>query len=173
MSAFLNRRVLVLNQSYEPIMVIGARRAIILILSEKVEALENYRELIHSVYLTLPLPSVIKLKQYARIRRKDIVLSRKNILKRDNHTCQYCGIRSIPMTIDHIIPRQRGGEDSWYNLVAACVACNTRKGNRRPREVQMKLVKRARKPTMILHLQKFVKQFQGTWRPYLFMQDPN
>ena len=173
MSAFLNRRVLVLNQSYEPIMVIGARRAIILILSEKVDALENYRELIHSVYLTLPLPSVIKLKQYARLRRKEIVLSRKNILKRDNHTCQYCGIRSVPMTIDHIIPRQRGGEDSWYNLVAACVACNTRKGNRRPREVQMKLVKRARKPTMILHLQKFVKQFQGTWRPYLFMQDSN
>ena len=173
MSAFLNRRVLVLNQSYEPIMVIGAKRAIILILSEKVDALENYRELIHSVYLTLPLPSVIKLKQYARLRRKEIVLSRKNILKRDNHTCQYCGIRSVPMTIDHIIPRQRGGEDSWYNLVVACVACNTRKGNRRPREVQMKLVKRARKPTMILHLQKFVKQFQGTWRPYLFMQDSN
>ncbi len=173
MSAFLNRRVLVLNQSYEPIMVIGAKRAIILILSEKVDALESYRELIHSAYLTLPLPSVIKLKQYARIRRKDIVLSRKNILKRDNHTCQYCGVRSVPMTIDHIIPRQRGGEDSWYNLVAACVICNTRKGNRTPRESQMKLTKRTRKPTMILHLQKFVKQFQGTWRPYLFMQDPN
>ena len=173
MSAFLNRRVLVLNQSYEPIMVIGAKRAIILILSEKVDALANYRELIHSAYLTLPLPSVIKLKQYARLRRKDIVLSRKNILKRDNHTCQYCGVRSVPMTIDHIIPRQRGGEDSWYNLVAACVVCNTRKGNRTPRKSQMKLVKRARKPTMILHLQKFVKQFQGTWRPYLFMQEPN
>ena len=173
MSAFLNRRVLVLNQSYEPIMVIGAKRAIILILSEKVDALENYRELIRSAYLTLPLPSVIKLKQYARIRRKGIVLSRKNILKRDNHTCQYCGIRSVPMTIDHIIPRQRDGEESWYNLVASCVACNTRKGNRTPREAHMKLVKRTRKPTMILHLQKYVKQFQGTWRPYLFMQDPN
>ena len=83
MSAFLNRRVLVLNQSYEPIMVIGAKRAIILILCEKVDALENYRELIHSAYLTLPLPSVIKLKQYARIRRKGIVLSRRNILKKE------------------------------------------------------------------------------------------
>ena len=173
MSAFLNRRVLVLNQSYEPIMVIGARRAIILVLSEKVDALENYRELIHSAYLTLPLPSVIKLKEYARIRRKDIVLSRKNILKRDNHTCQYCGIRSVPMTIDHIIPRYRGGEDTWYNLVAACVICNTDKGNKTPKEAKMKLKKKARKPTMVLHLQKFVKQFQGTWRPYLFMQDPN
>ncbi len=173
MAAFLNRRVLVLNQSYEPIMVIGAKRAIILILSEKVDALENYKELIRSAYLTLPLPSVIKLKQYAKIRRKDIVLSRKNILKRDNHTCQYCGVRSVPMTIDHIIPRYGGGEDSWYNLVAACVACNTHKGNRTPRAADMKLMKKARKPTMILHLQKFVKQFQGTWRPYLFMQDPN
>ena len=173
MSTFLNRRVLVLNQSYEPIMVIGAKRAIILILSEKVDALENYRELIHSAYLTLPLPSVIKLKHYARIRRKGIVLSRKNILKRDNHTCQYCGIRSVPMTIDHIIPRQRGGEDSWYNLVAACVICNTHKGNRTPGEAQMKLKINTRKPTMILHLQKFVKQFQCTWRPYLFMKDPN
>ena len=85
MSAFLNRRVLVLNQSYEPIMIIGAKRAIILVLNEKVDALENYREIIHSAYLKLPLPSVIKLKQYARIRRKEIVLSRKNILKRDNH----------------------------------------------------------------------------------------
>ena len=173
MSAFLNRRVLVLNQSYEPIMVIGAKRAIILMLSEKVDALENYRELINSAYLTLPLPSVIKLKQYARIRRKEIVLSRRNILNRDNHTCQYCGIRSVPMTIDHIIPRQIGGEESWYNLVAACVRCNSRKGNSTPREVQMKLKKKPRKPTMILHLQKFVKQFQGTWRPYLFMQDRN
>ena len=173
MSTFLNRRVLVLNQSYDPIMVIGAKRAIILILSEKVDALENYRELIHSTYLTLPLPSVIKLKQYAKIRRKDIVLSRKNVLKRDNHTCQYCGIRSVPMTIDHIIPRQRGGEDSWYNLVAACVTCNTLKGNLTPRTAQMKLRKKARKPTVILHLQKFVKQFQGTWRPYLFMQETN
>ena len=173
MAAFLNRRVLVLNQSYEPIMIIGAKRAIILILNEKVDALENYQEFIHSSYLTLPLPSVIRLKQYAKIRRKDIVLSRKNILKRDNHTCQYCGIRSVPMTIDHVIPRHRGGEDSWYNLVAACVSCNTRKGNQKPNEVQMALIKKPRKTTMILHLQKYVKQFQGTWRPYLFMQEPN
>ena len=173
MSAFLNRRVLVLNQSYEPIMIIGAKRAIILVLNEKVDALENYREIIHSTYLRLPLPSVIKLKQYARIHRKEIVLSRKNILKRDNHTCQYCGIRSVPMTIDHVIPRQIGGEDSWYNLVAACVSCNASKGNNTPNGANMKLNKKARKPTMILHLQKFVKQFQTTWRPYLFMQDTN
>lgn len=152
-------------------MVVGAKRAIILILSEKVDALENYRELIHSAYLTLPLPSVIKLREYVRIKRRNIVLSRKNILKRDSHTCQYCSISSVPMTIDHIIPKQKGGEDSWYNLVAACVSCNTQKGNKTPKGAQMVLKKKPRKPTMILHLQKFVKQFQGTWRPYLFMRE--
>ena len=173
MAAILNRRVLVLNQSYEPLMVIGAKRAVILLLNEKVDSLENYREKIHSAYISLPLPSVIKLKHYARIRRKEIVLSRKNILKRDNHTCQYCGVRSVPMTIDHVISRKKGGEDTWDNLVAACVPCNTRKGNHSPREVQMALVKTPRKPTMILHLQKFVKQFQSSWRPYLFMKESN
>ena len=141
MAAILNRRVLVLNQSYEPLMVIGARRAIILLLSEKVESLENYHEIIHSVYLSLPLPSVIKLKEYAKIRRKEIVLSRKNILKRDNHTCQYCGAKSVPMTIDHIIPRNKSGGDSWENLVAACVPCNTTKGNQLLRNIQMDLSK--------------------------------
>ena len=173
MAAILNRRVLVLNQSYEPLMVIGARRAIILLLSEKVESLENYHEIFHSVYLSLPLPSVIKLKEYAKIRRKEIVLSRKNILKRDNHTCQYCGKKSVPMTIDHIISRNKGGGDSWDNLVAACVPCNTKKGNHSLRQIQMDLSKIPRKPTMILHLQKFVKQFQSSWRPYLFMQEKN
>ena len=173
MAAILNRRVLVLNQSYEPLMVIGAKRAVILLLNEKVDSLENYREKIHSAYISLPLPSVIKLKHYARIRRKEIVLSRKNILKRDNHTCQYCRVRSVPMTIDHVISRKKGGEETWENLVAACVPCNTRKGNHSPREVQMALVKTPRKPTMILHLQKFVKQFQSSWRPYLFMKESN
>ena len=173
MAAILNRRVLVLNQSYEPLMVIGAKRAVILLLNEKVDSLENYREKIHSAYISLPLPSVIKLKHYARIRRKEIVLSRKNILKRDNHTCQYCGVRSVPMTIDHVISRKKGGEDTWENLVAACVPCNTRKGNHSHREAQMELVKKPRKPTMILHLQKFVKQFQSSWRPYLFMRESN
>ena len=173
MAAILNRRVLVLNQSYEPLMVIGGKRAVILLLNEKVDSLESYREKINSAYLSLQLPSVIRLRNYARIRRKEIVLSRKNILKRDNHTCQYCGAKSVPMTIDHILARKKGGGDSWENLVAACVPCNTIKGNKRLNEANMKLLKIPRKPTMILHLQKFVKQFQSSWRPYLFMQESN
>ena len=173
MAAILNRRVLVLNQSYEPLMVIGAKRAVILLLSEKVDSLECYREKIHSAYLTISLPSVIRLRDYARIRRREIVLSRKNILKRDNHICQYCGARSVPMTIDHILSRKKGGDESWENLVAACVPCNTRKGDHALKATQMVLLKTPRKPTMILHLQKFVKQFQSSWRPYLFMKERN
>ena len=173
MAAILNRRVLLLNQSYEPLMVIGAKRAVILLLNEKVDSLECYSEKIHSAYLTISLPSVIRLKDYARIRRKEIVLSRKNILKRDNHTCQYCGARSVPMTIDHVRSRKKGGGDSWENLVAACVPCNTHKGNKSLKDADMKLPKTPRKPTMILHLQKFVKQFQSSWRPYLFMREAN
>ena len=173
MAAILNRRVLVLNQSYEPLMVIGAKRAVILLLNEKVDSLESYREQIHSAYLSIPLPSVIRLRDYARIHRKDIVLSRKNILKRDNHTCQYCGARSVPMTIDHIVARNNGGGDSWENLIAACVPCNTNKGNKSLKEASMVMLKIPRKPTMILHLQKFVKQFQSSWRPYLFLKEKN
>ena len=87
--------------------------------------------------------------------------------------CQYCGSKSQSMTIDHIIPKDKGGKDSWDNLVAACVPCNARKGNRTPKEARMELKKKVRKPTTVLHLQTFVKQFQGSWRPYLFMQEDN
>jgi len=173
MSAILNRRVLLLNQSYEPLMVIGAKRAINMLLNDKVDSIENYTEEVHSKYLVIYIPSVVKLREYAKIRRRDIVLSRKNILKRDNHTCQYCGIRSVPMTIDHVISKNMGGGDSWENLVAACVRCNTIKGNKPLRLLDMELLKIPRKPTVILHLQKFVKQFQSSWRPYLFMKENN
>lgn len=170
MDCILNRRVLLLNQSYQPLMVIGAKRALLLILTEKVEAIENYTEFIHSMYLKMPLPSVIRLKNYARFTKKEIVLSRKNILKRDNHVCQYCGAHSTRLTIDHIIPRQKGGPDSWENLVAACVQCNAKKGHKSVREANMVLKSSPRKPLAIVHFQKNVKQYQKMWRPYLFME---
>ena len=171
MSVVLNRRVLLLNQSYEPIMVVRAKKAIILILGGKVEALENYKEIIHSAYLNLPLPSVIKLKEYVKIKRREAVLSRKNILKRDNNECQYCGEHSVNMTIDHVIPKCNGGEDTWYNLVAACAKCNIYKGNRSLKDAKMSLRIKPRKPNLILHLQKMVKDLQSNWRPYLFMKE--
>ena len=129
MDSILNRKVLVLNQSYEPLMVINAKRAIILVLKEKVELLEKYANSIRTVSASFDFPSVVRLNFYVRIKYKDIALNRKNLLKRDNNRCQYCNSPSIPLTIDHIVPRNKGGQDTWENLVAACVKCNTKKGN--------------------------------------------
>ena len=173
MAAILNRRVLVLNQSYEPLMVIGAKRALILILSDKVDSLADYREKINSAYLSIPLPSVIRLKEYARIRRKEIVLSRKNILKRDNHTCQYCGNSNGQLTIDHIIPKHKGGKDTWKNLVTSCNKCNRKKGNLSIDELNMRLMKKPVKPHYLLYLQRYAYNDYVNWRPYLFMKEKN
>ena len=170
MEYILNRRVLLLNQSYQPLMIIGAKRALVLVLTEKVDAIENYAEYVHSMFFKMPLPSVIRLKKYARFNKKEIVLSRKNILKRDNYTCQYCGIESNQLTIDHVVPRQKGGPDTWENLVTACEKCNAHKANKLIDEIGMKLLKLPRKPMVIAHLQNNIKDYQKMWRPYLFME---
>ncbi len=166
----LNRYVLVLNQAYEPVMVTNAKRAVILVLLGKAEEVVNYKEIVHSPSFQMPLPSIVRLGRYVRVRDKEIVLTRKNILKRDNHCCQYCGRTSVPLTLDHVVPRQRGGKDTWDNLVAACHPCNVRKGNRTPAEVTMPLLRRPHKPSRITYFQKFVRRRQAPWRPYLFME---
>ena len=169
----LNRHVLVLNRSYEPVMVTSAKRAVILMLMGKADEVENYNEVIHSPSLEMPLPSIVRLGRYVRVRDKKIVLTRKNVLKRDNHRCQYCGRSSVPLTLDHVLPKQRGGRDSWENLVAACHPCNVKKGNRTPAEASMPLLRRPFKPSRITYFQKYVRKHQAPWRPYLFMEPPH
>lgn len=171
MSTVLNRRVLILNQSYQPISVTATKRAIILMFLEKVEVLEHYSDFIHSPSTSIQLPSVVKLKHFSKYHFSDIALSRKNILKRDHYTCQYCGRTNMPMTLDHIIPRKLGGKDSWENLVTACTKCNEYKGHRTPRDSNMQLKRTPKKPTRITFFQHYVKKHQQNWRQYLFM-DP-
>jgi len=166
----LNRKVLVLNQSYEPLMVINAKRAIVLVLKNKVELLEKYRKSIRTVAAEFDFPSVIRLNFYVRIKYKDIPLNRKNILKRDNNRCQYCNKDIHPLTIDHIIPRNKGGQDTWENLVAACMKCNTKKGDHLLKEITMNLLKQPRKPSKIFQLQSYVNKSQDNWKQYLFME---
>ena len=156
----LNRKVLVLNQSYEPLMVINAKRAIILVIKDKVEMIEKYAESIRSVRSQFNLPSVIKLNFYIHLKYKDVVLNRTNLLKRDIQKCQYCGQPRKPLTIDHVIPRNKGGKDTWENLVAACVKCNTKKGDCLLKNIDMKLLKKPRKPSKIFHLQSHVSKNQ-------------
>ena len=133
-------RVLVLNATYEPINVCTLRRAAVLLLKEKAELLEQ-REgaALHSEHMTLERPDVIRLVNYVRIpreahRRK---ITRRAVLARDSWTCQYCGSTKSGLTVDHVIPRSRGGKSVWENIVAACATCNRRKGNRLPREIHM------------------------------------
>ena len=168
----LTRKVLVLNQSYEPLMVIGAKRAIISILSDKTECIANYSDVIRSQSFSMSLPSVIRVKQYVRFFRSDIVLNRINILKRDDFTCQYCSKRSNSMTIDHIIPKNKGGKDTWANLVAACGRCNTKKGDSLLEKIDMKLLKKPKNPNYLFYFKQYInKDVQDSWKEYLYMKN--
>ena len=135
----INLPVLVLNQNYEPLQICRVRRAIVLIYQGKAEMLENGVGFIHTASNVFPVPSVIRLAYIIRRPRPVPKLTRQEIFNRDNYTCQYCGLKVKPLTIDHIIPRYRGGQHTWENVVAACPACNRRKAGRTPAEAGMKL----------------------------------
>jgi 5-methylcytosine-specific restriction endonuclease McrA len=137
----INYPVLVLNQSFEPLTVCRARRAVVLIFQGKAEMLENGIGFIHSIRETVPLPSVIRLARLVRRPRREKKLTRFEIFNRDRYTCQYCGQQTRQLTLDHIIPRYRGGQHTWENVVGACVACNRRKAGRTPQEAGMKLIR--------------------------------
>lgn len=136
----IHRAVLVLNANFEPINVCSTRRAINLILSGKAQLIMNGRGELKTVSRTFPAPSVIRLEAMIRRPRLRVRLTKREILRRDNFTCQYCGLRASVLTIDHIVPRRLGGTHSWENLVAACPACNHRKGGRTLEQSQMYLL---------------------------------
>ena len=166
----LSAKVLVLNQSYEPISVCSAQKALLLLFLTKAELVEHRAALaVRTCREAYPFPSVIRLSAYLRMPFKKIELSRKNILRRDNFTCQYCGTKQPPLTVDHIIPRSRGGPDQWDNLTSACLRCNNRKGNRTPDEASMQLLTVPRKPHHVLFLKHYAGKVDDSWRPYLFM----
>lgn len=165
----LNGNVLILNQDYQPLSVVNVKKSLMLLFLEKAEMLHDRpSQKIRTVYQSYDYPSVIRLRRYARIPYKKIVLSRKNILKRDRHKCQYCGTTD-KLTIDHVIPRSRGGGDQWENLVTACTTCNHRKGNRTPKEAKMKLARKPFKPNHIIFLRDFCGKIDDNWKPYLYM----
>ena len=165
----LNRTVLVLNQNYEPLSVCSARRAIVLVFCGKAQILEEFDFKIHTVSQSFPFPSVVRLDLYIRLPQKRIVLSKRNIMKRDVHICQYCGGRAGLMTVDHVIPKTAGGDDSWENLVCACLNCNNLKGNRSPDEAGLTLFRRPKRPNSITFIRHFIGIPDKRWEPYLFM----
>ena len=162
--------MLVLNQNYEAMSICNVQRAIILLFLGKAELIASKdSKKISSVKSFMAFPTIVRLKLYIRVPYKKIVLSRKNILRRDSHRCQYCNRSDVPLTIDHIIPKSKAGDDAWENLVAACVRCNNKKGDRTPDEAKMPLIKRPTKPSHITFMKHFVGKVDEDWKPYLYM----
>jgi 5-methylcytosine-specific restriction endonuclease McrA len=162
-------RVLVLNATYEPINVCTVRRATVLVLKSKAEIVERGNGRLRSERMALERPVVIRLITYVRVprdvhRRK---ITRKAVLARDSWTCQYCGQRKPGLTVDHVIPRSRGGTSAWDNIVASCATCNRRKGNRLPREVQMHPRRRPKPPGPTVFIQIASPRIPNAWEPYL------
>jgi len=168
----LQRPVLVLNASYEPINICAARRALVLVLKGVASAEEESMIAVHSARAHVRLPSVIRLLEYRRIPHQTRALSRKNILMRDRYTCQYCHrvLPSAELTLDHVVPRSRSGESAWENLVACCHSCNNKKGSRTPEEAGMKLARQP-KPFSLhtsRHLMRMLGKSESQWHKYLF-----
>ena len=161
-------RVLLLNATFEPLAVVTAKRAVVLMLTGKAECVEvTLDEAFHSENLTLPAPSVMRLSRYVRVPyRAAVPMTRAGVLRRDGRRCAYCGRRAD--TIDHVVPRSRGGGHTWENCVAACRACNSRKADRLLDELGWSLrVKpcaphRAAGGVMVLTVEP-----QPAWEPWL------
>lgn len=165
-----NSRVLVLNQNYEPLNVCRWQRAVTLVFLDKAIVVESDSKTLHSPTITMPMPSVVRLVRYIKRPLPKIKLSRQSLMERDSYTCQYCGKQSKHLTVDHIVPRERGGRHTWSNLVACCVDCNVRKGNRTARQAEMKLLKDPQRPRFIPYLSFATMRRALTnevWRDYL------
>lgn len=184
----LSLPVLVINRLYQPVQITSARRAILLLYGGSAAALDDRGELfdfaawrkqpirdddeaLAIVGGSLRIPRVIHLRRYDRARRPTVRLTRKNVMLRDNHLCQYCAARlpTRDLNIDHVLPRSRGGPDSWENLVTACRECNLRKGWRTPEEASMRLLRQPFAPrwTVTMQILMGVQRPVKEWQPFL------
>ncbi len=159
-------RALVLNASYQPICVVPARRAVVLVLKEKADVLVEGSKLVRGATLALNAPSVIRLRYFVKVPiRTRAALSRRAVFVRDDHTCQYCGAPAE--NIDHVLPRSRGGQHLWENVVAACRRCNSRKEDRLPSEAGFRLKREPKAPRETLWIVIAVGRVEPGWEPYL------
>jgi 5-methylcytosine-specific restriction endonuclease McrA len=162
------QNVLVLNASYEPLNVTSVRRAHVLVYKGKAEVLEELKQPLRSASDTYPWPHVIRLVSYVRVPRAvQRKISRRALFARDNWRCVYCGTSAGRLTLDHVVPRSRGGDSVWENVVTSCAPCNLKKGNRLPEEVEMHLPHVPRAPTPVLFIRLASPKIPDGWQPYL------
>ncbi len=162
--------VLVLNQNYEPLNVCTIKRALVLIIREKAEMLADYGARIFTSTRDFAAPSVIRLFSLIKRPRPRVKLTRREIFLRDNYTCQYCGIRNRDLTIDHVVPRSRGGAHNWENVVTACRACNHRKGGNLVQESRLRLLTEPQEPRAGVYYaieRRLSTTLNENWLPFL------
>ncbi|HHG85573.1 MAG TPA: HNH endonuclease [Bacteroidetes bacterium] len=162
-------KVLVLNQDYQAISICTPQRAFILVFLNKAEMVCDLKaKVLRSVESNFKYPSIIRLHRFISLPFKKVALSRTNIFKRDGYQCVYCGTREN-LSLDHVIPRSKGGRDSWHNLVTACQKCNTEKGDRTPEQADLQMLCKPFRPSFIMYLREFNGKVQDDWKPYLLM----
>jgi 5-methylcytosine-specific restriction endonuclease McrA len=160
--------VLVLNASYEPLNVTSVRRAHVLVFKGKAEVIEELGEPLHSATDTYPWPHVIRLLAYVRVPRTvKRKISRRALFARDGWRCVYCGQNGGRLTLDHVVPRSRGGDSVWENVVTSCAPCNLRKGDRLLEEASMTLSATPRAPAPVLFIHLATPKVPAGWQPYL------
>lgn len=160
------RSALVLNATYEPLSVVSARRAICLVLCDKADIVEDDGSTVNSERLSVAAPLVIRLRYVVKVPyNRNTAMSRRAVFARDNHRCGYCGGHAD--SIDHVMPRSRGGKNVWENVIAACRPCNLRKRDRTPEEAGMRLVDKPRAPRELSWIVFAVPRVPEEWKPYL------
>ncbi|MEX2567161.1 MAG: HNH endonuclease [Cyclobacteriaceae bacterium] len=163
----MQKKVLVLNLDHSPIGIVSVQKALVLTLLEKASPLASFDYLkIRTVDREFLYPAVIRLYEYKNIPYKGVMLNRINIFKRDSHSCQYCG-SGKNLTIDHVVPRSKGGKTNWQNLITACHRCNTQKGDKTPEQAGIVLNTLPFKPTLSYFLAEYAERNASEWLPFL------
>ena len=163
----MEKRVLILNLDHAPVAVVTAQKAIVLVLLEKANILCTYDFLeIRTVSRSFQYPAVIRLMNYKNIPFKGVLLNRANLFRRDKGECQYCGSKR-QLTIDHVVPRSKGGKTSWTNLVTACNRCNVSKGDKTPEQAGLILRLEPFKPSLSYFLADYAQRHAEEWLPFL------
>ena len=168
-------KTLKLDSSYRPLEIVDSIEALVLCLIGKAYAIENYKKEIRSVSESFKLPAVIVLTRYVKFHFHTMTANRANVIWRDQNTCQYCSKEeeSKVLTIDHVLPRSKGGKNTWENLVTACKKCNQKKGNKTPKEANMKLLREPKRPKSNILRAINNKQISDLWKNYLWEYNEN
>lgn len=166
-------RTLLLNYSYESLQFISLRKALKLVVKDKVEILSNWDDDLRFGRGTMKYPSIVRLKYYVPRHIKRRRYNRVGVFKRDKYTCQYCSnvFRAGELTIDHVVPKKNGGATSWTNCVTSCYSCNNVKADRTPKQANMKLLRKPVAPAMtIRHEYNSMTNVHPDWKTYIYYE---